>query len=83
MENFYFTYGTNGHPFVGGWTKIEAPSREAAIAIFRAIHPDKYEGLLNCCSVYDQKEFCKTSMWREGNFGVHEHEVILMQHIVI
>lgn len=83
MKNFYFTYGTEGHPFVGGWTKIEAPTRQIAVAIFRSIHPDKIEGLVNCCSIYDENEFHNTSMWSKGNFGVHEQEVVLMQHIVI
>ena len=83
MKNFYFTYGTEGQPFYGGWTKIEAPNAKIACSIFRAIHPDKVEGLLNCCSMYTEEDFHKTSMWRHGNFGIHEHEVILMQHIVV
>lgn len=83
IKNYYFTYGTEGQPFYGGWTKIEAPSRESAIAIFRALHPDRTLGLLNCSSVYEEDDFHKTSMWCKGNFGVHEQEVILMQHIVI
>lgn len=83
MKNYYFTYGTEGHPFVGGWTKIEAPSRQIAVAIFRAIHPDVLDGLVNCCSIYDEELFRQTSMWSKGNFGKHEQEVVLMQHIVI
>lgn len=81
--NFYFTYGTTGHPFYGGWTKIEAPNMAIACAIFREIHPDKHEGLLNCCTCYTQEEFVKTSMWARGNFGVHEQEVVCMQFIPI
>ena len=23
---YYFTYGTDGQPFVGGWTEVEAPN---------------------------------------------------------
>ena len=26
MPNFYFTYGTEGQPFFGGWTEVDAPS---------------------------------------------------------
>lgn len=52
MPKFYFTYGTDGQPFVGGWTEVEAPDRRAACAAFRSYHPDKTEGLLNCSSVY-------------------------------
>ena len=81
IKNFYFTYGTEGHPFYGGWSKIEAPTREIAIALFRLIHPDKTPGLVNCSSIYDEETFRKTSMWIRGNFGIHEHEVVSMQHI--
>lgn len=83
MKNFYFTYGTEGHPFVGGWTKIEAPNRSIAVAIFRSIHPDVLPELVNCSSIYEEDEFRKTSMWTKGNFGKHEVEVVLMHHIVI
>ena len=24
MARFYFTYGTDGQPFVGGWTEVDA-----------------------------------------------------------
>ena len=41
MEKFYFTYGTEGQPFVGGWTLVEADNIHAAYAAFRAYHPDQ------------------------------------------
>ena len=47
MAKFYFTYGTDGQPFFGGWTEVEAPDAHAACAAFRAYHPDKTEGLVN------------------------------------
>ena len=40
MPKFYFTYGAEGQPFVGGWTEVEAPDGHAACAAFRAYHPD-------------------------------------------
>lgn len=43
MAKFYFTYGTDGQPFFGGWTEVEAPDAHAACAAFRAYHPDKTE----------------------------------------
>lgn len=76
METFYFTYGTSGHPFVGGWTKIEAPNAKAACALFRIFHPDKTEGLLNCASVYSEDSFFKTVMPKVGNLGRFAHERI-------
>lgn len=81
IQNYYFTYGSEGHPFVGGWTKIEAPNLRVAREIFRTLHPDKYPGILNCSWQYDENEFRKTEMWTKGNFGVHEQEVVLMQYI--
>lgn len=80
MAKFYFTYGTEGQPFVGGWTEVEAPDRKIACALFRAIHPDKTEGLLNCCSVYSEEQFSKTEMaGSKGNFGRFCHEVITLR----
>ena len=57
MAKFYFTYGTDGQPFFGGWTEVEAPDAHAACAAFRAYHPDKTEGLVNCSSIYDEEKF--------------------------
>ena len=76
MPKFYFTYGTAGQPFVGGWTEVEAPDRHAACAAFRAYHPDKTEGLLNCSSGYNEDRFKRTEMHRSGNFGFRCHEII-------
>ena len=69
MAKFYFTYGTDGQPFFGGWTEVEAPDAHAACAAFRAYHPDKTEGLVNCSSIYDEEKFKLTGMYRESNFG--------------
>ena len=41
MPIFYFTYGSEGHPYYGGWTEVEAPDSNAACAAFRAYHPDQ------------------------------------------
>ena len=80
MPKFYFTYGTEGQPFFGGWTEVEAPDGHAACAAFRAYHPDKTEGILNCCSVYEEERFKRTSMYGpEGNFGHRCHETITLR----
>lgn len=78
MSKFYFTYGTEGQPFCGGWTEIIADSWEKAEAVFRVYHPDKTPGVLNCSSVYSEKTMMKTSMFREGNFGQRCHETICL-----
>lgn len=83
MPKFYFTYGTSGQPFVGGWTEIEVPDAHVAAALFRAYHPDKTEGLLNCSSVYTQEQFEKTEMWGpDGNFGRRCHERITVTRVI-
>lgn len=83
MEKFYFTYGVEGHPFYGGWTEIEAPNMNAACALFRALHPDKTEGLLNCCSVYTEEMFRRTAMnGPDGNFGFRCHERITVTRVI-
>lgn len=84
IKNFYFTYGTSeSYPFQGGWTKIEAFNRECAIQIFKALHPNIHEGIINCCDMYTEEEFRQSEMWSKGNLGFHEQEVILMQYINI
>ena len=76
MPKFYFTYGIEGQPFVGGWTEVEAPDDHTACALFRAYHPDKTENLMNCSCVYDEAHFKLTEMYRRGNFGRRCREVI-------
>ena len=76
MPKFYFTYGTEGQPFVGGWTEVDAPDDHAACDVFRAYHPDKTDGLLNCSGVHDEAHFEQTGMYRRGNFGHRCREVI-------
>lgn len=79
---FYYTYGTEGHPFYGGWSVVEAPDRDAADAAFRAYHPDKRSGLLNCCNIHTEEYFQKTAMAAEGNFGARCQEVITLNREV-
>lgn len=58
METFYFTYGTDKNfPFQGGWTEVHAADRNQAVALFRHEHPDRTPGLVNCSSIYAEKQF--------------------------
>lgn len=82
METFYFTYGTEGQPFVGGWTEIEAPDKSSACALFRAYHPDRHAGHLRCASVYSEDSFFRTSMPEKGNFGARCHERIRVTRVI-
>ncbi len=73
----YFTYGTEGQPFYGGWTEVEAPNRQAAYAAFKAFHPAKPNGCLPFCECYTEEQFVASGMnGPEGNFGQHCHERI-------
>lgn len=83
MAKFYFTYGTDGQPFVGGWTEVEAPDARTACAAFRAFHPDQTEGLLNCSSVYTAEQFEASCMaGPDGNFHRFCHETITLQQTI-
>lgn len=77
---FYFTYGTEGHPFFGGWTEVEAPDLETACGAFRVYHPNGIDNLLSCCAVYTEEEFKQTSMYGPaGNYGHRCHETITVR----
>lgn len=58
QQTFYFTYGTDKNfPFQGGWTEVHATDRNQAVALFRREHPDRSPGLVNCSSIYTEKQF--------------------------
>ena len=81
FENIYFTYGSSGQDFSGGWTRVVATDLRQAIALFRMYHPD-HNGFIHCCSMYREDDFKKTKMYSEGNFGKFENEVIGLYHEV-
>lgn len=78
MSKFYFTYGTEGQPFYGGWTEVIADSIEKAQAVFRIYHPDKTPGVLNCSSIYSESAMMKSSMFKNGNFGQRCQETLCL-----
>lgn len=58
MVSTFFTYGTaKQFPFINGYTEIVASTTEECIKIFRALHPDKTPGIVNCAFIYKEKEF--------------------------
>lgn len=80
LPKFYFTYGLSGQPFFGGWTVVEAPDERTACELFRAVHPDKEPGIMNCCSVYTEAEFKDTNMAGPcGNYRRFCHETITLR----
>lgn len=44
MPTFYFTYGTDGQPFVGGWTEITAPRYEYGVCFVPGVSPRQDRG---------------------------------------
>lgn len=84
MSKFYFTYGTDGHPYYGGWSEVIAPNIHAACDLFRAFHPDRTPGILNCSDVYTEEEFesDRSGMFKSGNFGAYCHEVLCINREV-
>lgn len=72
---FYFTYGSEGQDYYGGWTVVEAPNINAAIAAFNAFHKPKGE-FINCSSIYLETDIKQSNMWKNGNFGQFCHETI-------
>ncbi len=71
---FYFTFGLVNQPFTGGWVVINADSRAQACMLFRAaFQPD--DEMLNCCSIYEEREFKK-------NKNVPRKMIILVVHVI-
>ncbi len=85
MAKYYFTYGTDKvFPHYGGWTEVEAPSRELAYAAFKAYHSKNDNGCLPFCSCYSEEEFAASGMDNEkGNFGRRCHERISLTRELI
>ena len=82
MQKFFFTYGCEGQPYVGGWTDVYAENEDQAIAAFEAFHPRK-DGFINCSSIYSEQDFLRTKMADVGNMGARCHEKILLQRELI
>lgn len=78
MGNFYFTYGTEGHPFVGGWSVVTAPDMTSAIEIFKIVHPAENGSFVHCAGIYNEDNFVNTKMYKNGNFGVRCVEEITL-----
>ena len=77
MAKFYFTFGSEGHPFVGGWAEVHADNEDLAREAFRLIHPNR-DGCLCCCDVYPEAEFERTKMYAAGNMGHRCREIITL-----
>ena len=70
MSKFYFTYGSEGHDFYGGWTEVMATDIDEAIRLFDIVHPRK-TGSVACAGIYNEEDFKSTRMYENGNFGYY------------
>jgi len=76
---YYFTFGSYGQLYDGGWVRIQADSINEAQQKFVEHYGDKAQkdnGTLNYAFSYSENHFLSTSMAREGNFGKFEQEFI-------
>lgn len=76
MAKFYFTYGSEGYAFKGGWTVVEAESLNQAIGAFRVCHGNEDEDCIPCAHYYTEGEFEHTKLREKGNLGAFEWERI-------
>lgn len=53
---FYFTYGSSGMAYEGGWTEVEAPSITIAWQAFTAFHR-AVNGITAFSDLYTESEF--------------------------
>jgi len=78
MPVFYFTYGrSKDFPFAGGWSTIHADSLNEACDKHNAKHGVTETGFGRWAYTYDEADYENLEMFREGNGGAFEHEVIL------
>jgi hypothetical protein len=51
---YIYTFGGDNQPYENGYTEVLAPDRKSADALFRAYHPDRIDGVLNCADVFPE-----------------------------
>lgn len=77
MNTYYFTFGSDGHPYVGGWVEIIAEDIDQAQEAFATRYGYNRQGFLRYCSCYTADRFMQTSMCKNGNIGAFCHEHIV------
>jgi hypothetical protein len=72
---YYFTFGSDSsiQPFHGGWVRVWAKTKYAAIQKFNNMYPPIDGELVRCAAIYSAKEFLGTSMPGNGNLGYFLH----------
>lgn len=73
MNTYYFTFGdSENFPYKNGWVEIVADNEIDARNFFSVLYPTN--DYLRCSSVYDEEQFKKTVMYKDGNFGARCHK---------
>lgn len=79
MRAYYFTFGSSGQIYEGGWIRILAYNLKEAQRKFKKRYGSEAVddiGLLRYAGSYTEEEFKKDDMFREGNFGAFLHETL-------
>ena len=78
MNKYYLTFGSEGHVFQGGWVEVFADSDDEARQKFEDYYTDSVneDGFLRFSTSYNEEQFKKTNMYKNGNFGNYCYEVI-------
>jgi len=75
---YYFTFGSEGQLFKGGWVKIKAQGLyEAQQKFIKHFGNKARKGqFLNYSFDYTEEKFQASGMQEEGNIGAYCHEII-------
>lgn len=76
MDKFYITFGSEAHPYPGGWAVVYAADASEADAIVRKRYGLDKNGAARYCGCYSEDRFNKTSMATAGNHGLFCQETI-------
>ncbi len=83
-SRFFFTYGSEGYPYRGGWTTVWADDYNQACELFCLVHPRNEEGFINCAGIYTEEDFQNTGMFmKNSNLGKGCVEVIEINVVLL
>lgn len=75
-QKFYYTFGSEGQPYDGGWVEIIAEDFHEADKLFNKRYGCSPGGFIRCAGRYTEETFKKTSMYKRGNFGSFCHDTL-------
>jgi hypothetical protein len=75
-QKFYYTFGSDGQPYEGGWVEIYAEDFNEADKLFRKRYGDGVGGFIRCAGRYTEAMFKNTGMYEHGNMGNFCHDTL-------